>query len=425
MRRKKEKRAYSQTAVNAVILVLILVVFVYLGVQISKNFSSSLSTLRTQSVTDSSYIYLKGYVFRDESPLVMEQKGIIDFHFRDGERVGVNQIYATYYPMPNETDVGIDSKQKSLDALNQSIQRFDGGVSGGMIADLSGVNSTLSASYYAYIDALLDGDYSVADKKGETVLDALVDYSIITGKGGASADIPKKLKASKDELIASFASEGRELVSNDGLYLYYTSDGYESIFSTDKLAKLTPTALKSLAQSAPAAQSSNTVGRVVHSPKWYMAMPTDEATALRFKEGSTYSVGYSGSSDKSVEMNLEKISVDENGEAYLLFSSFDLTVSADIMRAQNVKILMSSVTGYRIPSEAVDEIDGQKGVYILVGTVVEFRRITVIGEGNGYYIVNTYEKDLAEQPDNTLPYLNANDLIITSGNDLYDGKLLN
>ena len=55
---------------------------------------------------------------------------------------------------------------------------------------------------------------------------------------------------------------------------------------------------------------------------------------------------------------------------------------------------------------------------------MEFRRVTVIGEGNGYLIVNTYEKDYSEGLVSEIPYLKANDLIITSGNDLYDGKLL-
>ena len=59
-----------------------------------------------------------------------------------------------------------------------------------------------------------------------------------------------------------------------------------------------------------------------------------------------------------------------------------------------------------------------------VGNVVEFRRVTVISRGEGYYIVNTYEVDLLEKPSSEIPYLNINDMIVTSGNDLYDGKQL-
>ena len=93
MRKKKEIRRYSQAAVNTVILALLLAVFVYMGVQFSRNFSSTVTTLRTQTVTDSSYVYLKGYVFRDETPLTFEGTGVIDMPSEDGSRVGVDQKY--------------------------------------------------------------------------------------------------------------------------------------------------------------------------------------------------------------------------------------------------------------------------------------------------------------------------------------------
>ena len=41
-----------------------------------------------------------------------------------------------------------------------------------------------------------------------------------------------------------------------------------------------------------------------------------------------------------------------------------------------------------------------------------------------YYIANTRESDAAEGSISAVPYLQVNDLIITSGNDLYDGKRL-
>lgn len=424
MRKKKEIRRFSQAAVNTVILVLLLAIFVYLGVQFSRNFSSTVSTLRTQTVTDSSYVYLKGYVFRDESPMTFDQKGVLDVVCEDGARIGVDQTYGVFYPMPSASDGAISSKQKELDKLNESLGRLDRDKSQSVIADLDGVNKLISSSYYAFVDSVLDGDFTSADRKSSDMLDALVEHGLITGKDGAGADISKALENRKDQLISSLENSGRELVSDESFYLYRTCDGYENIFSVNALEGLTPDGLRKLAESTPVTYSVNTVGRTVHSPKWYMAMPTDIATASLFEEGVVYSVLYSGDSDALVEMELERICTDGKGGVYLLFSSFDLNVSAEISRIQNVKIAMSSVTGYRIPSDAIVEKDGCQGVYILVGTVVEFRRVTPIGKGNGYVIVDTYENALVADPDNKIPYLKTNDLIITSGNDLYDGKML-
>ena len=50
----------------------------------------------------------------------------------------------------------------------------------------------------------------------------------------------------------------------------------------------------------------------------------------------------------------------------------------------------------------------------------------MIGNGDGYYIVNTYENNISEGGiDSEIPYLSVNEWIITSGSNLYDGKLLN
>ena len=155
-------------------------------------------------------------------------------------------------------------------------------------------------------------------------------------------------------------------------------------------------------------------------------MPTDEATCLSFAEGTVYEVTCTGGSGKTLSMTLERICLDENGDgdAYLLFSSYDLTSASELFRSRNVKILMGSRTGYRIPAESLTHVGGEEGVFILVGNVVEFRRVTVIGRGNGYLLVSTYEKDAEEGSVSEIPYLYVNDMIVTSGNDLYDGKLL-
>ena len=163
-------------------------------------------------------------------------------------------------------------------------------------------------------------------------------------------------------------------------------------------------------------------------------VPTEPEIETGFYIGKAYSVTYSSGGDKSAQMVLDSVKVDENGKGYLIFSSYDLTLSAELSRAQDVKVEMRSETGYRIPTDALVELRGETGVYIIVGTVVEFRRVTVsVGDsGNGYVIVKTYEMDRAEleaaenegETVNRPAYLRPNDLIITSGNDLYDGKLI-
>ena len=126
-------------------------------------------------------------------------------------------------------------------------------------------------------------------------------------------------------------------------------------------------------------------------------------------------------------MLLEDIVSDEGDRtrSYLLFSSLELSTVSGAERIQSVRVRLGSCTGYRIPEGALHLVGEDDGVYILVGNRIEFRRVTLIGMGEGYYIANTYENNLAEGSKSDIPYLSANELIVISGRDLYDGKLLN
>ena len=87
-----------------------------------------------------------------------------------------------------------------------------------------------------------------------------------------------------------------------------------------------------------------------------------------------------------------------------------------------MRSVVEEVTGYRVPIEALREHEGEKGVYILADSSVEFRRVTVVREGSGYYIVQTREQDAAGGWGKA-KYLQYGELIITAGRDLYIGKM--
>ena len=432
MKAKKGIRTYRQAAVNAVILVIILGMFLYLGIQFSQNFSTAVSTQRTQIYTDSRYLSFSGYIFRDEAVSEYSSRGIIDYLVADGERVGVNKQYAVFYPTEHLSDTEIAEKQAHINELTARISRLRSGLSGaGYVSDLAHINETLSSTYYSYINSILGGDFSSAEQKGDILVGALVDYTTVTGRDGVAEDVARSLEKEKKALLEGLGVSGTPLFSNEGFYLFYGNDGYESIFNSARLEGLSPKDLEEIIHTDPEKYQSEAVGKSVVSPKWYLTIPCNEVSCLEFTEGNTYDVTFSSGKGESIKMLLEKTVLDDNGEAYLLFSSFDLAFSGNLSRMQDVKILMSSVTGYRIPAEALTKLNGNDGVYILVGTAVEFRRVTKLSDGNGYFIVNTYEKDREENQlggtansGSEIPYLNVNDLIITSGNDLYDGKLI-
>ncbi len=426
VRNKTEVRTYKQTVVNAVILVVVIALFLYVAIQISQSFSTKVSTQRTQTVTDTVYTYLDGYIFKD-SAQVKADGDVIHYLVGDGEKVGVGQAYAEVYTGSPLSPDERESAERRLGELTERISMLESGLeSGKNVADLGAILSDIDTSYYAYIDAVLGGNLDAAGDFGDTLLGGLVDYSAVTLSEVARSTL-SELKAERDSLISSIGGTKQTLISDKSFTFYRDTDGYEGILNFAAVAELSRDTLDSLA-SMSAERGDGAIGSAVYTSKWYIALPTTEAEYIAFKDslGDTFNIGFIGSDGLTLPMVLEAAFAEENDvdRAYLLFSSFDLARISGLDRHQSIRIEMSSCTGYRIPSGATVRLGEQDGVYILVGNRIEFRRITLIGEGDGYYIANTYERDYEEDSKSEIPYLSINDLIVTSGRDLYDGKLL-
>lgn len=423
---KAEVKTYNQAVVNSVILVVVLSMFLYVAIQISRNFSDKVSTQRTQKITDVTYSYLDGYIFTDGAALSFDGD-IIHYLVADGEKVGVGQAYAEIY---SDTALGEAARleaQSRLNELSDRIAMLERGLEGGKtVSDLGSISDEISDSYYAYIDAVTSGDLLSADRPGDSLLSSLIDYSAITLSEAAENTLSRLIEE-REQLVSSIGGVNRTLVSDRSFTFYRDSDGYEDIFNSNRLDGLSREAFDALTKQSSAG-SDEKAGSMVYSSKWQLAIPIGENDYSTFKDsvGSTYTVELLGSSSLSLQMMLDGIisdGEDTNG-SYLVFSSFDLSKISGLGRHQSVRITLGSCTGYRIPEGAMHQDGENTGVYILIGNMIEFRRVTVIGRGDGYYIVNTYEKDYEEGAVGSIPYLNINDLIVTSGRDLYDGKLL-
>ena len=419
---KKKDVKIKQSVINTVVIIAVVSLLFYVVYQLVGSTNLMVSTQKTQVITDTDYAYGRGYIFRDEA-VILSDSGIVDRLVPDGARVRVGSVYAELYSSGGLGKGQAAELQAKLDEISKTIERVGSGVSSNTeISDLGSVNESLLQAYYEYISLVLDGEIEAADIRGDKLLDAIVDYRIITGRDGAAESIMSSLKSEKSELLSSLGAVNKSYVDDKSFYFFYDADGYEEIFSSDVVADMSASKLDELVSASPATYDGVVVGKKAHTAKWYMAIPIDEAESYSFKEGGTYALTFTSSS-RDISMLLEKVYVGDDG-AYLLFSSYDLSKISDLGRAQDVKIKLASSTGYRIPREALVNVDGENGVYILVGSTVEFRRVTVIAEKGMYYIANTRESDAEEGSVSSVPYLKVNDLIITSGNDLYDGKRL-
>ncbi len=418
-----------QAAVNTVVVAVVILLALYLAVQVSRNISGSVSTLRAQRITDTESLTVKGYIFRDEK-IYYSSGGVADFLVDNGERVGVGKQVADIYSVSSGADA--QGLQDELDSLTQRIRMLEDGISEAkQLSQASQIFDEIDNSYYAMLSAIENGSFSAADKQAQTFLDSVNSYMIATGRTEEAQSVLNSLEEQKAELIARNLSLNTRVEIQESCYFYTQCDGYENLFDYAALDGLTPASFAGL-MSSQKQEHEGAIGKQVFSPVWYICFPVSDEYCDMFENNAAeakveYEASFLSNDGEKVILTFEGASYSdaEGNSGFVKFSCKQMPDGFEFLRAQNVQIDLDSTTGYRVPAEAVHTVEQSNYVYILNGNMVEQRRITVIGKGDGYYIVNTYEADYNETGGvNPIPYLAENELIITSGRDLYDGKLL-
>ena len=136
--------------------------------------------------------------------------------------------------------------------------------------------------------------------------------------------------------------------------------------------------------------------------------------------GGTYNFDFVENGNNTVPMTLVSVIDDDvEGGKILVFSSSRLPEGFVFGRTQSVSAVVSDISGIYVPASAVHRAGGAYYVFILRGSVVCYRRIDVIYEGSDYFLSAEVPED-----DGGADYLGTNELLIISGSNLFDGRIL-
>lgn len=431
----------AKALLNAGFIILMLGIIGFAVYQVARHVTVGLNTLRTQEIQDESYVRLELYLFRDEQPLYAPGSQVYQYDVGNGERLGVGQTIGTAYR--SRDSIPTAELQARLNAYGDRIA---------LLEELSGWNSpayardtakAVDGDYLGLLQAAGKGDLSAVQGYAEAMLEGINRYDILTSEDkGLSLTA---LKAQRDALTAELAYVSTMVTDRSG-YFYYTCDGYESIYDHGVAMTMTPEEFRDITSQEALKVSEGVVGKMVYDTVWYAAtyVPLSDGAIEVFQQGSAdgtvYTMLCEDSAGTRLRMKVERLVPDEGG-ALLVFSSQDMPRGFDFSRRFTVETLALRTEGYRIPTEALVTLTSKEtgervtGVYILSGSVVEFRKISVRVRRDGYVIAETYE-DLRAYLD-ALPeeeykkrtadgwsYLRLNDNIITGGNELYEGKVI-
>jgi hypothetical protein len=92
------------------------------------------------------------------------------------------------------------------------------------------------------------------------------------------------------------------------------------------------------------------------------------------------------------------------------------------LRCDNAKIILENHEGYLVDNRAIRvNEDNETGVYVVVGSVMKFKKVNIVHSTDDYSIVtNAYRDDVTMRG----KYINLYDEYIIEGMELSDGKLI-
>lgn len=390
----------------------------YVLYHVFDGFSSALATAPAVLTSESETYSGEAYIFRNEKLLYSRYSGAVNYAVSNGEKVGVGARVADVYQSGNGDELrervkALDEKIALLKASN-----IDKNV---VVSDTSKIDAEIFELYYSSMATIADGNLSYASYRKDDMLSRINKRKIIVGEVKNYDTQIAALTAERAALTALLDGSFETVYSPKAGYFFFDVDGFESAYAPEKINAMSLSDFEALFAYQKEDQDHKAIGKMVFGYTWYIAVPVNSIELTRYEVGKKYEVTFPYNYDATVKMTLER-SVIENGEpgGVLVFSATDMPEDFNYLRSQTVVIKKNGVTGYRIPVSALRIVDGERGVYILYGSTVYFRKVAVLLEKDGYFIVA--ERDPSRE--DAAEYLGVADTVITRGKDLYDGKII-
>ena len=412
-----EKRRNSAFWYRLAMGLLFAIVVVYTAYHLfSLFFSDDISTIVSGVTTERVTVGGDGYVFRDETLLYSRNSGVVDYFVKDGDKVSSGQALANVYQK------GDGSSDRAMIALLDEQIALLEECSGDNVSasDLSALRKSASDTYFTLTGLLASGEAGELDYQIEKMMLTLSKISVITS---GDASIKESLTALKAERKRILSGEYEAVFSTKSGYFYSATDGYEGDFTISAAETLDGASFYELldhTSEKAEIESNGAYGKLAQNSKWMLMLPLSIADSEGLLEGETYNVNFPENNNTTIQMTLErKVVSEKTREIIVVLSTNRLPDNFVLERCMTAQIERSSVSGIYVPRSALVRHEGENGVYILRGSVVHFRRIDIIYQGDDYFLVA--ERD---DKDGDYYYLGSNELIITEGNNLFDGRIL-
>lgn len=390
---------------------------------------SDLSTEVAYSYDREVDVSFDGVYMRDESLIYNSGVGVLSFENEDGTKVGKSSVIARRYRSEGDSVYlrEIENLKKQIEVLD-SAEKLVGTDS----SQLEAISAQINESHSDIISAVLDHNYSLANAKQSSLLEAMCKREITLKKSGGYSEKKLELNQEVSRLESLISGSVQEVTAGNAGYFVSNVDGYESEIGYADIEKMTAEKITEIVENPKKSADSTAIGKLISDYHWRVAAVIDEEAVLGIGVGEKVNLRV-GSDGRRFEAEVISKTNTDDDKVVCIFECDRLDSVVATGRTARFKLVIDSYGGLRVPRKALRyNDDGERGVFIEQGKSLLFKKVEVLYWDDDYVICkqNVIKKreDAEDGEDNYEEidddYLKLYDIIVTKGKDLYDGKFI-
>ncbi len=366
-----------------------------------------------------------GVYMRDETLIYDTGSGVLSFENSDGTKVGKSSVIARRYKSENDSAyLRRIGQLKSQITVLESAEKLIGTDS----SQLEAISIQINESHSDMISAVLNGDFSRAAAKQNSLLEAMCKREITLGDADDYAAKRAALDSEISRLQSLISGSVREIFAGNAGYFVSSTDGYENEIGYGDTELMTEEKINDIVASPKKGQQSGVIGKLIADYHWRVAGVIGADYVQSISAGDTAEIRV-GSDGKKFKVKLVSKNITDDNKAVCVFECDRLDAVVVSGRTARFKLIINSYGGLRVPRKALRYNDGgELGAFVEYGQTLVFKKVDVLYWADDYVIckqnvLKKYDDEYAERVLDD-DYLKLYDIMITEGKDLYDGKFI-
>lgn len=370
------------------VLVLILSIFMLVTVfhQFVQVFEDDYMTETATVYSSAEKVTFNGVYVRNETIVSGGKNGVLSYPSSDGSKVAKDSVVAYVYRSANDIYIN-----QQIESLKNEVEILKKEQSPGttVVAQPEFISSLIDEKYRTITTLAARNDLSSLRSESDDFQMLTGIYQIVIGE---ETDYNDRIEQLEKQIKLLEAKQNNPIdiitVPNSGYFISYV-DGYEDILSTDKLSSITADDIKEVIKNDgynAAKVSKKAVGKIVDDYEWDLVGIVNPKDAS-FNPGKEVKVKLSSTPDLLTAKITDVIETDDPEECVIVLSCEKLNFNLVQYRTERVEIILDDFNGIKVPREAVRfNKNNEKGVYVLLGQRIAFKKVDVIYECDEYLL---------------------------------------